>query len=53
LICETLHPDNIIAKLYSSNASEAYKQNLILVMNDTLTRRDEAAYKNIVSRLQL
>jgi hypothetical protein len=51
LVCETLHPDNIIAKLYTSNFSETYKQNVISIMNDTLYRKDGQAYKSIVNRL--
>ena len=51
LTCETLHPENVIAKLYNSNISETYKQNLIQVMNDALQTRDLHAYKSIISRL--
>jgi len=51
LTCETLHPENAIAKLYNSNISETYKQNLIQVMNDALQTRDLHAYKSIINRL--
>jgi hypothetical protein len=51
LICETLHPDNIIAKLYTSNFSQSYKNDLIGNMNDALNRKDKNAYNSIVSYL--
>lgn len=51
LVCETLHPDNVIAKLHMSTFSEEYKQNVISIMNDALQRKDEVAYKSIVNRL--
>ena len=51
LVCETLHPDNIIAKLYTSNFSDDYKQNVISIMNDALYRKDGQAYKSIVNRM--
>jgi len=53
LVCETLHPDNAIAQLYNSPFSAAYKSNLIAVMNDSLLKKDAAAYKNIVNRLTM
>ena len=51
MVCETLHPNNVIARLYSSNISDTYKQNLISIMNDALRRKDEVAYKSIVNRI--
>jgi len=51
LICETLHPDNIIARLYTSNYSEEYKNNIIYIMNDSLIKKDLTSYKNMVNRL--
>ena len=52
LVCETLHPDNVIAKLYMSTFSEAYKQNMITIMNESLIKRDLHAYKTIINRAQ-
>jgi hypothetical protein len=52
LICETLHPDNIIAKLYSGNFSESHRNNLIYSMNDALQRRDKNEYTSIVNYLK-
>ena len=51
LICETLHPDNVIAKLYTSNFSKEYKNNIIILMNNTLHKKDYNSYKSIVDRL--
>jgi len=45
LICETLHPDNLIAKLYTSNMSEQYKESLIVVMNESIKKGDSKKYK--------
>ena len=51
LKCETLHPDNVIAKLYTCNFTEKYKQQVTYIMNETLTQRNLPAYKSIVNRL--
>jgi len=51
LICETLHPKNIIAKLYTNNYSENYKNKLIIMMNDYIIKKDFNSYKKIASRL--
>ena len=51
LVCETLHPNNAIAKLYMSNFSEAYKKNIIVIMNEKLQNRDLPAYKSIINTL--
>ena len=48
LICETLHPKNLIAKLYTSNMSEQYKDSLIVMMNDSIKKRDTKKYKKVV-----
>jgi hypothetical protein len=49
IICETLHPNNIIAKLYTSSLSEAYKNNIIYMLNDSLKKKDLASYKTIIN----
>ena len=51
LICETLHPDNAIAKLYMANMSPNYKNNIITIMNDSLHKRDLDTYKTIINRI--
>jgi len=52
MVCETLHPDNVIAKLHMSTFSEDYKENVISIMNESLIKRDLHAYKAIVNRAQ-
>jgi len=51
LLCETLDPANIIAKLYMSTYSQYYKHNIAYLMNESFRKRDMYAYKKIVSRL--
>ena len=34
LICETLHPTNIIAKLYNSDYTDEVKHNIIVMLNE-------------------
>jgi hypothetical protein len=49
LICETLHPENIVAKLYKSNLDEPYKNSLIIMMNDSILNEDSTTYKRIIN----
>jgi hypothetical protein len=49
LICETLHPDNFIARLYNSNISEDYKNKLVVLMNDSIKKNNITSYKKITS----
>jgi len=51
LICETLHPNNIIAKLYRSKLNNDYKDKLIVIMNDSIHKKDHETYKKMVSYL--
>jgi hypothetical protein len=51
IVCETLDPENIIAKLYTSKYSQSYKQNIIYLLNESYKKKDLYAYKNIVNRL--
>ena len=51
LICETLHPSNVIAKLYNAQLDEDYKNTLIVMMNNSIMKNDYPTYKNIFSRL--
>lgn len=51
IICETLHPENIIAKLHNSNLSPDYKNNMVTIMNDSLHKRDGETYKAIVNHI--
>ncbi len=51
LICETLSPENIIAKLYLNNYDNNYKEEIINSMNKSLLMRDLPRYKNIIRSL--
>jgi len=49
LECETLHPDNIIAKLYMRELKE--QPRLICQLNSSLENKDFASYTEVVHRL--
>ena len=51
MICETLHPKNIIAQLYTSNLHDDYKNKLIVQMNNSIVQNDYTSYKKIAIRL--
>lgn len=44
LICETLHPNNIIAKIIKNNYTEEYKNKIIILMNKYIMNKE---YKKI------
>jgi hypothetical protein len=48
LTCETLDPENIVAKLYTENFDSDYKNNIIVRMNDCILKQDYPTYKKIV-----
>lgn len=50
LICETLHPNNPIAKLYLNVTNEDYKNKIISTMNYSIVHKDIQTYKKIISR---
>ena len=49
--CETLHPDNIIAKIYTSNMNHIHKNEVITIMNESLKNKDGETYKNVINRI--
>lgn len=51
LICETLHPNNIIAKLYTSNVAEDLKNQLIVELNEGIRSNNFGLYKKAINRL--
>jgi hypothetical protein len=51
LTCETLHPANIIAKLYTNNYTVTEKHQLIRQLNTALVERDLPGYKKIIQKL--
>jgi surface protein len=52
LLCETLDPENIIAKLYRHNYNETERNDIIILMNRSLKDRDLVEYTSVVNRLQ-
>jgi hypothetical protein len=51
LICETLHPNNPIAKLYLNVTNEENKNKIISEMNHCIVHKDVQEYKKIITRL--
>jgi len=51
LVCETLHPDNLIAKIYKNRFTDEYNDRVIYIMNDSIERRKYYEYKSIVNRI--
>jgi len=51
LTCETLDPENVIAKLYTEYYDENYKKNIIIKMNDSILKQDYPTYKNLVKSI--
>jgi uncharacterized repeat protein (TIGR03803 family) len=51
IICETLHPNNIIAKLYNSNYEEKYKNKIIYIMNESINKNDKNSYIKMINRM--
>jgi hypothetical protein len=45
LICETLHPDNIIAKIFTSNLSEEHKNSMIIINNSIMKKNYNSTKK--------
>ena len=51
LICETLHPENIIAKLYTNNYTGEERTDIIIQLNESLEKKEYVKYKNVVNKL--
>jgi len=51
LICETLHPNHLIAKLYNSVYENEYKNKITIIMNDAIKKKNYNSYKKITSFL--
>jgi hypothetical protein len=51
LVCETLHPENIIAKLYIANYMDHERTAIVNKLNNSLQTRDLPAYKDVVNHL--
>ena len=50
LVCETLHPDNLIAKLYN-NYTEAERPDLVCQLNVSLLERNVKKYKAVERKI--
>ena len=53
LICETLHPEHEIAKLYTSKYSQEDKNKIIVLMNYCKKLNNTQTYQKIVDRLSI
>jgi len=51
LVCETLHPENIIAKLYTGNYMEDERTAIVNQLNNSLQAKDLCKYKDVVNTL--
>jgi hypothetical protein len=51
MVCETLHPENELAKWYLSDLPQSYKDKIITVMNYASSKKDYTSYKKAVSCL--
>jgi streptogramin lyase len=51
MICETLHPENGIARLLKSSIDGDEKRNVIMSMNRSVLTNDKVTYKKIINRL--
>ena len=51
LTFETLDPKNIIAKLCTSNFDKEYKNNIIVMINNSIMQKDHSLYQNIINRV--
>jgi hypothetical protein len=48
LICETLHPENVVAQLYSGNFKESDKGDIIKTLNNCVYRNNPKEYEALV-----
>ena len=53
LICETLHPEHVIAKLYTSKYRQEDKNKIIVLMNYCKKLNNMQTYQKIVDRLSI
>jgi hypothetical protein len=52
LICETLHPNNLIAKIYRNRFTDEYNERVVHIMNYALENRNLYSYKSILRRIE-
>jgi hypothetical protein len=51
LICETLHPKNIIARLYNSKLDYKFKEKIVVAMNKAAKNKDYTTYNRVISHI--
>ena len=51
IVCETLDPTNVVARLYNSNLGEEYKKKIISAANHATKKRNIRTYSSVVSKL--
>jgi hypothetical protein len=51
IIFETLDPENLIAKLYTSNFDDGYKNKLAVMINYCIMQKDRGLYRAIINRI--
>ena len=51
LICETLHPKNIIARLYNSKLDYKFKERIVVAMNKAAKNKDYTTYNRVISHI--
>ena len=51
MTCETLHPENMIAKLYTNNYSDDERNRLMFELNESSEQRNLTTYKTIVNKI--
>jgi hypothetical protein len=52
LICETLHPENIVARLYSGNYSPSEFNDIVLSMNECVKKQDRNKFLSICKTIK-
>ena len=51
LICETLHPENVVAKLYNCDYSQAKKNKIISTLNKYIYTNNSKAYEDFSNKV--
>jgi hypothetical protein len=52
LVCETLHPENIMAKLYTNGYAEEERNAIVVTINESLAKRNLQNYKSVLGKVQ-
>jgi uncharacterized repeat protein (TIGR03803 family) len=51
LVCETLHPNNIVARLHNSRLKQKEKNEIIRLMNESIHQKDRISYESVARRI--